>query len=118
MSVKAIRKLLEKALLQDGEMAYPLYEYELEEMKDYLINSLKQDKDEFIFAVTENSGHVAMVLIDISEEVFINESALTQLKSAWPKTYRINLKRLIPSFAKQLHAGEIPINGVKTVGHT
>jgi len=28
------------------------------------------------------------------------------------------MQQLIPAFAKQLHAGELPINGVKTIGQS
>ena len=81
MTVKYTKKQLENALINDGEMYYGLYEYELEELLDDMKLSLKKDKDDFIFAVTENSGHVAMVLIDGAEQVYVNESARDKLKS-------------------------------------
>ncbi len=115
MTVKNIKKLLEQALLHDGEMVYALYEYELEEHLDQLKASLKQDKEDYIFTVTENRGHVAMVLIEKSGQVHINEQARERLKALWPAAYESNLKKLIPAFAKQLNAGELPINGVKVV---
>ena len=59
---KKIANLLRKALLQDGKMERSLYEYELKEHIDYWYEGLKADRDEFVFAVTENSGDVAMVL--------------------------------------------------------
>ena len=115
MTVKNIKKPLERALLHDGEMEYGLYEHELEELLDELKSSMAQDKDDYIFAVTENSGDVAMVLIEKSEQVHINEQARERLKALWPAAYESNMKKLIPAFAKQLNEGEIPINGVKTV---
>jgi len=60
---KVTATLLRKALLQDGKMAYSLYEYKLEEHIDYWYDGLKADQDDFVFAVTENSGYMAMVLI-------------------------------------------------------
>ncbi len=59
MTIKNIKKLLEEALIKDGKMQYRLYEYELKEFLRYLKSSLTRDRDEFIFAVTENSGHVS-----------------------------------------------------------
>ena len=115
MTAKKIAKLLEQALIHDGEMQYALYEYELEELLDELRSSMAKDKDDYIFAVTENSGDVAMVLIKKSGQSYINEQAREQLRALWPVAYESNMKRLIPAFAKQLHEGEIPINGVKTV---
>ena len=116
MATKTIEKLLANALIRDGEMQYGLYEYELEEILEHLKASLAEDNDEFIFAVTENSGHVAMVLIEKNGEVYINESARDRLKDLWRAAYSSNMKKLIPGFAKQLNAGVMPINGVKIIG--
>ncbi len=53
---RKIVNLLNKALLQNGKMERALYEYELVEHIDYCYEGLKSDRDEFVFAVTENSG--------------------------------------------------------------
>jgi hypothetical protein len=116
MTAKKIEKLLEQTWIHGSEMQYGLYEYELGELLDELKASLAKDKDDYIFAVTENSGHVAMVLIEKSGQVHINEQAREKLKALWPAAYESNMKKLIPAFAKQLNEGEMPINGVKTVG--
>jgi hypothetical protein len=115
MAVKNIKKLLEQALIQDSEMQYRLYQYELEELVGELKLSMVKDKDEFLFAVTEHSGDVAMVLIERSGQVYINEQARERLKALWPLSYVSNMKKFIPLFAKQLKKGEIPINGVKSL---
>jgi hypothetical protein len=115
MTAKNIERLLIQTLLHDGAMKYGLYEYELEELVDELTSSLAADQDDYIFAVTENNGHVAMVLIEKSGQVHINEQAREKLRALWPAAYDSNLRRLIPAFAKQLQAGELPINGVKTI---
>ncbi len=83
---------------------------------DELKSSLTADQDDYIFAVTENSGHVAMVLIEKAGQVYINEQAREKLQALWPDAYVSNIKQLIRAFARQLHQGELPINGVKTVG--
>ncbi|MDM8567237.1 hypothetical protein QUF74_16505 [Candidatus Halobeggiatoa sp. HSG11] len=118
MAVKNIQKQLEKALLNADEMHYSLYEYELEELLEHFKSSLKKDKDEFVFAVTENNNHVAMVLIECSGQIYINESARDKLKEFWKKAYSKNIQKLIPMFAKQLNNNQIPINGVKTAKKT
>ena len=115
MTAKRTEKLLKQALLDEGEMQYELYEYELEELLDEWKSSMAKDKDDYIFAVTENSGHVAMVLIEKSGQVHINEQARERLKALWPAAYESNIKKLIPAFAEQLNEGEIPVSGVKTV---
>jgi hypothetical protein len=66
------------------------------------------------FTVIENRGHVAMVLIEKTGRLQINEQAREKLKAFWPAAYESNMNTLIPAFAQQLHAGELPINGVKT----
>jgi len=118
MTAKNIEKRLRQTLLHDAAMQYRLYEYELEELLDELKSSLAADQDDYIFAVTENSGHVAMVLIEKSGEVHINEQAREKLQALWPVAYTSNMKKLIPAFARQLHQGELPINGVKTAGQS
>lgn len=118
MTAKNIETLLEQTLLHDGAMQYGLYEYELEELLDELTSSLATDQDDYIFSVTENSGHVAMVLIEKSGHVYINEQAREKLQALWPGAYTSNMQTLIPAFARQLHQGELPINGVKMVGQS
>jgi hypothetical protein len=115
-TVTQIERHLRHALLHEGVMPYGLYEYELEELLDELKASLAADHDDYIFAVTENSGHVAMVLIEKSGHVYINEQAREKLQALWPGGYSSNMKKLIPAFAQQLHQGELPINGAKTAG--
>ena len=115
MTAKQIEKLLKKTLLHDGAMQYGLYEYELEDQLDDLKASLVTDQDDYIFTVTENRGHVAMVLIEKSGQIYINEQAREKLQALWPIAYKSNMQKLIPGFAQQLHEGELPINGVKTI---
>ena len=114
MSNREIANLLNKALLQDGEMEHALYEFELEEHIEYWYEGLKADRDEFVFAVTENSGDVAMVLITKEKTVYINEDAREKLVEFWPKTYKINMLHLIPVMAEELANDIIAVNGVNT----
>ncbi len=111
---RKIAHLLNKALLQDGKMERALYDYELVEHIDYWYEGLKSDRDEFVFAVTENSGSVAMILITADKTVYINEEAREQLYKFWPNVYEQNLKRLIPMMAEELANDIISVNGVKT----
>ena len=111
---RKIADLLNKALLHDGKMERALYDYELVEHIDYWYEGLKADRDEFVFAVTENSGSVAMILITADKTVYINEEAREQLYKFWPNAYEHNLKRLIPMMAEELAKDIISVNGVKT----
>ncbi len=120
MILKKIQKSLENALINDSKMSYELYEYELEEHIDYWKSSMIMDEDEFVFAVTVHRNNVtnvfdvAMLLIEKSEKVYINEFARDRLKELWKSAYLNNIKMLAPVFAKQLNDGEIAFNGVKT----
>jgi hypothetical protein len=117
MTENKIKKLLAKTLLRDGVMHYSLYEYELEEYLEEFKSSLEADQDDYIFAVTENSGHIAMVLIDRLGKVYVNEQARDRLRTVWKNAYNHNMRLLIPAFARQLYNGELPINGVKQLRH-
>lgn len=109
---KIIERNLRKALLDDGPLSWALFEYELEEHIEEFIQSKRSDKDKYFFAVTENSNHVAMLLIDEKDVVHVNEEARAILRILWRKAYRENLERLIPDMAGELDDGRIYIAGV------
>ena len=77
MTVKDITRRLERALLRDGDMHHELYSYELEEILDDLKSSMTHDKDDYIFAVTENGGHVAMAWCKNGESSLVIPARLT-----------------------------------------
>lgn len=112
---KRIEKLLQKALLQEGPMAYALYEHELVEHLDDWYKGLVADRNEFVFAVTENSGDTAMVLITKERDVYVNEEARKKLSQMWGPAYKPNMKRLIPVMAEELANDIIAVNGVTIV---
>jgi hypothetical protein len=116
MTAKKIETLLKKAFLKEGSMAYSLYQYELEEAIDDFKASMQEDQDDYLFAVTENTGHVAAVLIEKSGGIYINEAVRERLKTLWLDNYERNLKDLIPGFADQLHSGELVMYGVRVQG--
>ena len=115
MKKRKIANTLRKALLEDGKMERALYEYELEEHIDYWYEGLKSDREQFVFAVTENSGHVAMVLITPDKTIYVNEEAREKLAKFWIKAYENNINQLIPMMAENLANDIISVTGVKTV---
>jgi len=115
MRKKTVEKNLKKALLDDGNFAWALFEYELEEhLEEYLL-SKRADGDKFFFAITEHTNDVAMILIDESDQIHINEDARALLKKLWNGAYRENIQKLIPHIAEQLEAGYLFAAGVKEV---
>jgi len=109
MKLNDIKPSLEQALINDGERRYELYEYELEEHLDYWKKSMISDKDDFIFVVAVRTNDVthehdaAMLLIENSGEIYINELARDRLKELLSDAYLSNMKKLIPEFAKQIN---------------
>ncbi len=115
MKKRKIANTLRKALLEDGKMERALYEYELEEHIDYWYEGLKSDRDQLVFAVTESSGHVAMVLITPDKTIYVNEEAREKLAKFWIKAYENNINQLIPMMAENLANDIISVTGVKMV---
>jgi hypothetical protein len=113
MSKKNIERNLKKALLDDGPLEQALFEYELEEYVEEYMKSKQVDNDEFFFAITEQNGDVAMLLIDKEDQLHINEDARTMLEKLWRDAYKPNIKRLLPDIAGQLHEGYLFTAGVK-----
>lgn len=113
---KTIQTNLRKALVGGADMSYTLYKQELEEHIDYWKAGMIQDRDEFLFVVTENRGKVAMLLMTDKNELFINEQAREKLQRIWHHegVYANNMKLFIPLMAEQLAAGELAVTGVKT----
>ena len=116
MTAKNIERRLEQTFLHDGARQYGRYEYELAELVDERTASLAADQDDDIFAVTEQRGQVAMVLIEQSGRVPINAQARATRRALWPATSASTMPQWMPAFANQLQAGELPRNGVKTLG--
>ncbi len=114
--IKRIENLLTQVLIEDGTMEIELYEYEYAGAEDDFKQSLIEDNDDCIFSVTEKQNDIAMLLIEKSGEVYINEQARDRLKELWQHSYLKNMKQLIPAFATQLNANQLPVNGVKVVG--
>ena len=121
MLLKQIHKALERALLHDGELRRELYEYDLEQHIDYWKQSMIRDQDDFLFVVAVHTNDVdykydaALLLMEKSGEIYVNEPARERLKALWGKVYSSNMKKLIPTFAQQLKQGELPVMGVKMV---
>ena len=121
MTLKEIRQVLEHALLHNGAMHRELYEYELEEDVDYWQASMRRDRDEFLFVVdvrmneTTHQPNAALLLLEPSGAISINERARERLEALWGEAYAPNLHTLIPSFAEQLHEGVLPVHGVQSL---
>jgi hypothetical protein len=113
MSKKTIEKNLKKALIENGPLVQALFEYELEEHVEEYKLSKREDKDECFFAITEHSNDVAMLLIDKQDKLHVNEDARALLQTLWRDSYKINIQRLIPDMAEQLHSGYLFVAGVK-----
>jgi hypothetical protein len=110
---KKIEKLLRQALLNNGKMEYALFEFELEEHIDYWYEGLIRDGEELVFVVTQNRGHVAMVLITKNKDIYVNENAREQLVLSWNKAYTKNIELILLGMAKELANDILAVTGVK-----
>jgi hypothetical protein len=113
MSREEIARHLRQALLEDGPMAYALYEYELKGEINYWYKGLKRDQESFVFVITENRGQVAMVLIKPDKTVYINEEARKKLQAYWQDNYVPNIERFLPAMVHDISAGYFFETGVK-----
>ena len=93
-------------------MEHGLYEYDMEEHLDEWYAGLIADGEELVFVLTENSGHVAMVLIMKDRTVYVNEDAREKLSQLWVVAYAQNMKLLIPQMAEDIDRGFFSVNGV------
>lgn len=121
LTLRQICHALEVALLHDGEMHRALYAWEMEEHVDDWRASMQRDRDAYLFVVNvrvndlTHQPNTALLLLEPPDVVTINEAARDRLRALWAEAYEDNVRRLIPSFAQQLKAGELPVHGVKTV---
>ena len=112
---EAIQARLFNALLLDGPLSQALYEWEMEENLKFWRQEMLRDKDDFLVAVTENSGDVALLLIDKKGKLFVNEDGRRWLRRKWntPGVYASNMLLFVPQMAQQLHEGEFWVMGVR-----
>ena len=101
----------------DGPMSQALYEWEIEEHLRFWRMGMLRDKDDFLIVVTEHSGDVAMLVIDKTGKLFINEDGRRHLRRKWkePGAYADNMLRSIPRMAQQIQDGALWVTGVKIV---
>jgi hypothetical protein len=114
MSKITTEKHLVKALLKDGGMSMSLYEEELRKGVEDFLKSKQEDGDDYFFVITEESGHVAMLLIDSEDKVHANEEARAMLKKFWPKSaYEEHIQDLLPQMVDELINGYYFVTGVR-----
>jgi hypothetical protein len=108
---------LRNALLLDGHMSPALYKQELAEHVAFWEESMRQDKDELLFVVTEYNGEVAMLLLTSGGQRRRNEHARARLRAIWHTegVYAQNMELMIPMMVRLLAQGELFVMGVKTM---
>lgn len=115
---QTVTNLLQQALLDGGKMEITLYEHELKEHFHEWHKGLIADREDYVFVVTENSGHVAMVLIAKDKTLYVNEEAREKLSMLWKLNYENNMRLLIPKMVDDLSNGFLSINGVVVVDNS
>lgn len=110
-----IETALIKVLLENGEMDFNLYKNDLEKNVPDIKQGLIDDGEHFAIVITQHKATVAMCLVTINDELYINEKAREKLKSMWIKTYEFNVNYFLPSIVAVLKTNHYWINGVKIV---
>jgi hypothetical protein len=112
---KKIELAIVNVLLNNSNMDLNLYKQDLEENISDIKQGLIDDDEHFAIAITEKKGNVAMCLVTLNNELYINEQAHEKLKSMWIKTYKDNINFMIPHMVSVLKTNHYWINGVKIV---
>ena len=115
MSIKKTIEALTKALLKGGKMDQALFESELAIYIEDWYESLQADQDEFVFAILEDCGQVAMTMIMKDKTIYANEDARQKLSDLWPETYAKNMQQMIPMMAEILADDVIFFTGINVV---
>lgn len=115
MKKETTKDALIQTLLFHGEMCDDLYDFELKEHIAYWKKGLKEDNEEFVFAVTEREGNVAMLLITKGNKLFVNEAAREKLILLWAKSYVSNITQMLPMMVHEISNEIISVTGVKTI---
>ena len=121
MTLKEIHDVLERVLLQDGEMDRALYEWEMEEHIDYWTAKMRQNQSEYLIVADVSMNMVtgqpraALLVLEPAGPISVNEAARDRLKALWKGSYASNMRKVIPSFANMLKDGQLAVHGVKSV---
>ena len=105
-------------MLDDAQMDLELYKFELEKLLPELTKAVNEDKGVYVYAITEDTHKIrgcaaAMVLVEKSSQVFVNEAAKETLKALWADSYVGNIRKMRPIYVKTLSKDDIPINGIR-----
>jgi hypothetical protein len=110
-----IEKSLKKALIDNGEMSFSLYELELHQDLNFWKNQLQEDDDDYLIVATEYDENVSMLFFEKSGAFYVNELARQKFRSLWSDgIYEKNMNtQVIPFFAERIKAGFIAAYGLK-----
>ena len=115
MRTREISSALRKVFLKGATMSLSLYQEKLAENIDKWYEELKQDRENFVYVVTEKDGDVAMVIIDEAKNICINEDARAKLAKVWAKNYIKNINLMLPGIADRIDEYGLAIDGVVVV---
>lgn len=114
MRKKAIARTLKKVLLEGGAFSRALFEFDLEDRIEAYLQSKREDGDKYLFVIAEKSNEIAMMLIDESDEVHVNEEARALLMKFWQgEIYKSNIRLFMPDMVNELDKGNHYFAGVK-----
>ena len=101
----SIARNLAQVLLYHGRFSWSLFEWDIEDHLQLYLGSKAQDGDDYLLVISADEYQVAMILIDDTDYVHVNEKAREKLQTLWPATYVENIRLMIPPIARQLSEG-------------
>ncbi|HEY9735358.1 MAG TPA: hypothetical protein V6D06_03715 [Trichocoleus sp.] len=110
-----MEELLRIALLRNGALAREVYENRLEDNVSRWHVGLQISGEQFLFAVAESEGEIAMVLLEGGKRLYINGAAREKLTELWEETYTNQMEILIPMIAEDLAEGVLSVTAVQYV---
>lgn len=115
MQKQSIQVSLENALLHNVMWSDELYNEVLTDFVEQMKESLHRDADDAIICLVAKEQQVAMMLVEVDNNVLRNEAARHRLKQLWKENYEINVTKVIPILVEHLSQGMLGVAGIKVI---
>jgi hypothetical protein len=115
MNKESIIFLLKGIFFHQRKLSMDLYIEDLEDQVSDLKIELKDDRDDFVYAITIEDNDIAFVLIHKKDGLFINHKGIIKLRSLWGKNYKKNINKNFTFYIEELINGSFPVHSVKLI---
>lgn len=112
MQKQSLHACLEKALLHNAALSDELYDEVLADFVDQMKESRQKDDEDAIFCLVADTDQVAMMFVDVGNNVLSNDAARLRLKEIWQGNYSANIQKIIPTMSNELSKGNLAVAGL------